>query len=438
MPILDNFNSQFINDVTETENGLMSPHDKTKLNNINLDDIKYIQDGLKEIAEYMVPQFIYGIKIDPTNSSVTYTDDAVGFTPLSVNQSTGVCNYGSWKNIINDVLGVKPCLVKRDGTVLTYLNPNDYTKTIDGNTVDIESGDFGQVLISFNHVYYKFSMHENKLWFQISNKRNDYTWIETAFCAEDGIGSVRDHMYIGSYECAQVNNILQSLSGKDPSFNLSFNEIDSLTSFGVFHMMNIIKKQFVIFLGYLVTKSIDLESKIGNGNIQSNTILKTGTMNTKGLFYGKNTTNEGVKLFGIENLWGNQLKYMNGLVQKLVYVLNKQEISSPEQHIYCKNFYPYDKIENFDDIKKIEPNKSGFISKIEFLTESIYFPSELNGSSTTFYKSFYQNGESMDSSDLLHAIYGGSNIYSYKAGPEFLLLANPDPENVQITTHLIY
>ena len=44
----------------------------------------------------------------------------------------------------------------------------------------------------------------------------------------------------------------------------------------------------------------------------------------------------------------------------------------------------------------------------------------------------------MDSSDLLHAIYGGSNIYSYKAGPEFLLLANPDPENVQITTHLIY
>ena len=74
-------------------------------------------------------------------------------------------------------------------------------------------------------------------------------------------------------------------------------------------------------------------------------------MNTKGLFYGKNTTNEGVKLFGIENLWGNQLKYMNGLVQKLVYVLNKQEISSPEQHIYCKDFYP-------NDIKKIDPNKS--------------------------------------------------------------------------------
>ena len=40
MPILDNFNSQFINDVTETENGLMSPYDKTKLNNINLDDIQ--------------------------------------------------------------------------------------------------------------------------------------------------------------------------------------------------------------------------------------------------------------------------------------------------------------------------------------------------------------------------------------------------------------
>ena len=438
MPILDNFNSQFINDVTETENGLMSPYDKTKLNNINLDDIQYIKDGLKEIEEYMVPQFIYGIKIDPVTNSVTYTDDAVGFAPLSVNQSTGVCNYGSWKNIIENTLGVRPCLVKKDGTVLSYLNPNDYSKTVDGNIADIESGEFGQVMISFNHVYYKFSMHENKLWFQISNKRNDYTWIETAFCAEDGIGSVRDNMYISAYECSQVNNILQSLSNKTPSFNLSFNEIETLSSFGVFNMMNIVKKQFVIFLGYLVTKSIDLESKIGNGNIQSNTILKSGTMNTKGLFYGRNTNTDGVKLFGIENLWGNQLKYMHGLVQKLVYVLSVEDISSPEQHIYCKDFYPYNKIEDFDDIKDIQPNQSGFISDIEFLKESIYFPSKLNGSSTTYYKSFYQNGESMNSSDLLYAIYGGSNQYSYKAGPEFLLLANPDKDSVQITTHLIY
>ena len=44
----------------------------------------------------------------------------------------------------------------------------------------------------------------------------------------------------------------------------------------------------------------------------------------------------------------------------------------------------------------------------------------------------------MNSSDLLYAIYAGSNQYSYKAGPEFLLLANPDKDSVQITTHLIY
>lgn len=438
MPILDNFNSQFINDVSDTDNGLMSPNDKVKLNNINLEDIEYINDGLAEIRQYMIPQFTYGIKIDPTNSSVTYTDDATGFIPLSVNQSTGICNYGSWKDIINNALGIKPCLVKKDGTVLSYLNPNNYSRTIDGNQADIESGEFGQVMIKFNHVYYKFSIYENKLWFQISNKRNDYTWIDTAFFAEDGIGTVRDSMYIGAYECSQVNNILQSLSNKNPSFNLSFNEIETLSNFGIFNMMNIVKKQFIIFLGYLVTKSIDLESKIGNGNINSNSILRTGTMNTKGLFYGKSNSTEGVKLFGIENLWGNQLKYMHGLVQKIIYVLNKENISSPEQHLYCKYFYPYDKINDFDDIKKIEPNQSGFISDIEFLNESIYFPSELNGSSTTFYKSFYQNGESKNNNDILHAIYGGSNKYSYKAGPEFLLLANPDEKDVQITTHLVY
>ena len=110
-----------------------------------------------------------------------------------------------------------------------------------------------------------------------------------------------------------------------------------------------------------------------------------------------------------------------------------------EGNVILKTRYnEIDRIEDFDDIKEIQPNQSGFISDIEFLKESIYFASKLNGSSTTYYKSFYQNGESMNSSDLLYAIYGGSNQYSYKAGPEFLLLANPDKDSVQITTHLIY
>lgn len=442
MPIMDNFETQFIAEVSENANGIMSSYDKTKLDGILLDDIEYIKEGLNEITEYMIPQFIYGIKIDPSNpdpvKSVTYTDDALGFIPLKVDQITGDCNYGSWKNFIDNILGITPCLLKKDGSLISYLNPNNYNQTKDGNIIDIESGSLGQVMIRFKHLYYRFSVDENKIWFQVSNKQNDSTWVDTAYSSEDGIGTVRKEMYIAAYESVQENNILQSISNKLPSFKLPFEQIQELSEFGVFHMMNIVKKQYITFLGYLITKSINLEGTIGNGNIAGD-LLKTGDMNNKGLFYGKSTQVDGVKLFGIENLWGNQLEYMNGIIQKLVYKLEPDTgLTHPEQHIYIKEFYPYNKIEDFDDLGIIESNKAGFISSIRFLTDSIYFPNILNGSSTTYFKSYYQNGESKDSSDKLYGLYSGSNLYGDKAGPEFLTLAYTDSKITEVTTHIIY
>lgn len=442
MPILDNFDSQFINIASELENGLMSSYDKTKLDSILLDDIDYITNELQDLKDHMEEQFIYGIKIDTTNPNqndcVTYTDDSATYQPLKVNQTTGECSYGSWKNIIDNILGVTPCLVKNTGQTLIKLNPDDYTKTIDGNSIDIESGEFGQVMIRFNHIYYKFSVEDKYIRFQISNKRIDNTWIDTVFASEDGIGTIKNYMYISAYEAVQKNNILQSVSNGLPSFKLSYEQIEKLTEFGVFHMMNIIKKQFVTFLGYLVTKSIDLQGNIGNGNITGE-VLKTGTMNDKGLFYGKNNTIEGVKLFGIENLWGNQLKYMHGIIQKLVHNLNIETgMIEDEQHIFTKEFFPYNKIEDFNDCGKIEPNTYGYISSIRFLTNSIYLPDKLDGSSTTYYNSYFQNGESNDSSHKLYGIYGGNKKYTDKTGSEFLLLGYIDPEYNDATTHLIY
>lgn len=442
MPIFDKFNSQFINIASETENGLMSSFDKTKLDNILISDIDYIINGVEEVNDHMKPQFIYGIKIDTTdpdkNKCVTYTDNSRTFVPLKVDQSTGICNYGSWRDIIYNILGVQPCLVKNNGNVIFKLNPNDYSQTIDGNPIDIESGDFGQVMIRFNHIYYKFSVEDKYIKFQISNKRIDQTWIETAFMAEDGIGTVKDYMYISAYEAVQKNNILQSVSNSLPSYKLDYDRMVQLSQFGVFHMINIAKKQFITFLGYLITKSIDLKGNIGTGNI-SNEVIKTGTMNTKGLFYGKNNNADGVKLFGIENLWGNQLKYMNGIIQKQVNVLNNETNTvDKEQHLFIKEFFPYDKIEDFDDCGKIDPNMYGYISSIRFLSKSIYIPDKLDGSSNTYYTSFFQNGESLNTNDKLHGIYGGSNQYGDKVGPEFLLLGNINFNEIEVTTHLIY
>ena len=77
---------------------------------------------------------LYGVRIDTANSNpstaLTYTDDAVGFTPASGNN--GAFSYGSWADKF-PFNAIKPCLYK-NGAVNYYLNPNDYTKKIDGVT----------------------------------------------------------------------------------------------------------------------------------------------------------------------------------------------------------------------------------------------------------------------------------------------------------------
>lgn len=78
------------------------------------------------------------VLIDTTNSNpntcCSYADDAV-------NMAVGSSEWDTF-------FGHKPCLFK-NGEVVKYLNPNDYTKDVDGNDVDITSGDAGDVMIEF-------------------------------------------------------------------------------------------------------------------------------------------------------------------------------------------------------------------------------------------------------------------------------------------------
>lgn len=45
-----------------------------------------------------------------------------------------------------------------------------------------------------------------------------------------------------------------------------------------------------------------------------NLLLETGTMNGKGLFWGENAGKAGVKVFGMENYYGNQWRRTVGLI----------------------------------------------------------------------------------------------------------------------------
>lgn len=72
---------------------------------------------------------VYGWHVDPSISdpaqAVTYLADAVGKTPAAMGAST--FSYGDWANAF---FMPRPCMLRSDGTVAYYLNPNDYTQKL--------------------------------------------------------------------------------------------------------------------------------------------------------------------------------------------------------------------------------------------------------------------------------------------------------------------
>ena len=266
----------------------------------------------------------YGIKIDTTNTSpadaVTYTDDAIGFTPLSVNQSTGACNYGSWgeQDFIENFLGCRPCLYK-NGARVGYLNPNDYSKFTNGTTADITSGSAGDVMVEFKKLWYKFSKVDSDIYFQIADyDRSEDGFVTTAFTSEDD-GHDVDYMYYGAYEGCLDGNKWRSLSDKRSTLNI--NHADTRTyckNNGIkYGMENWAKRWYILGLLMLVCKGRDMSSTIGQGCWQQSSeshAVSTGSMNSRGLFYGRSIYTEGVKCFGIENMWGNYWNCIDGVV----------------------------------------------------------------------------------------------------------------------------
>lgn len=82
----------------------------------------------------------YGYCINKSESDpyerVEYLYDAANLSPAYMDFENNVFNYGDWENswFITDN---KPCMLKYDGTVDHYLNPNDYTLKKDGTNSDI-------------------------------------------------------------------------------------------------------------------------------------------------------------------------------------------------------------------------------------------------------------------------------------------------------------
>jgi hypothetical protein len=223
------------------------------------------------------------------------------------------------------LLGLKPCIL-RNGTVVSYLDINDYTKDTEGNTVDLSVlGD--DVMLEIPRMGYKVEETSNEVFkITISNDITDESLDFSAFSLDDW-GDC-DKLYYGVYKGYVDNNALYSSYDKTPSGThtlANFREYAKSRGTGYIDV-SYAADEMLQLLYCLTVQNTNGQSAIGlghiyAGNAQSN-VKKTGGSEAYGPFMQlasstARTTNKGYhsKCLGIEDFWGNISQFEDGLIK---------------------------------------------------------------------------------------------------------------------------
>ncbi len=259
---------------------------------------------------------IYGVRIDfrdgedsPT-AAVTYTDNAVGFTPM--NGNNGNFQWGSWQTIFNN-MGIKPCLFK-NGAVEYYLDPSNFAKKADGVTdADITSGADGDVMIEFPRIYWKFNSPEAG----VLDVQFSIDSFDGSVCLAHTRGSnVRNKVYCSAYGGSVASSKLRSLSGATIAANVTHPASTTNAQANgagyeqfTFYGLTMLQVLYVVFF-----RSLDSQTALGRGYVDGNSAtVVTGARNASGMFYGETGGKQQMKFCGVEDFWGNVRWWVDGL-----------------------------------------------------------------------------------------------------------------------------
>lgn len=275
---------------------------------------------------------LYGFRICGPESSpysrVEYIGANRNYEPAGMDFANDKFNYGSWENAFF-IKNLKPVMLYSDGSIAYELDKNDYSLKVDGTASDIDNVNFdGNAMIGFPTIWFKSYQTGIYKYVFISNKQLDEDY--HAYSHTDNNGQIIDYCFVRMFEGSLINSKLRSISGQSLMVsNTAANEItyataNNTTSDVIWYTGLVNDMQMINRLLILISKSTNTQATFGYGHYtggsSASSLLKTGTMNDKGLFWGTNTTGKGVKVFGIENWWGNAWERIGG------YILNSYKI----------------------------------------------------------------------------------------------------------------
>ena len=376
----------------------------------------------------------------------SYADDAV-------NMQSGASANTQWQ----EFFGYKPCLFK-NGQVVGYLNPNDYSKFENGGTADITSGNAGDVMIEFPRRGIRCVKDGNTIRISMTDAPNDPDF---KYYAHQRGNDSKDAFYVGAYLGSIPNSgtirpnsrvpetaLLRSISSQtlpdivvDQSVDCSeqYHKCFQTTAHQAgsgYEYMPYTLWSYIQIMYVLQFKNLDSINTIGYRKEADYDVYQTGSANTRGLIYINSNTNS-TKVFGFEDLM--LFPFMcDGIAvnfhitsNKFVYIalgIDSYNIDYDQYTLVCdwNDYYGYTLPDDF-------------ISSVLGTTEAPFIPIASSGSSTTYYCDSFEfssnsSSESGASRPAIAGKYLNSPVESYRdRGGIFHLSDTPDANNAAVT-----
>lgn len=262
--------------------------------------------------------YVYGydLNVDDPNpeTRVSYPDDVDNYKYKSAKMNFGGSfDYGDWPSRGGTQFMPKPCMLTYEGKVRAYLNPIDYGQIDSGDVVSVTDMSVkGNAMMEWNKIYTK-RWEENGIYhFRCSDIKVDEDY--ECWCNYDKnnkeIGHFYTPIYSGCVETIDKDSGLyrmRSMSGQENlvSIDASMGIMYAQANGDDWYTEVLADRLLINDLLTMIGKSTDHQSVFGYGVTEADGPIVTGTMDTKGLFWGSDDGTSGVKVFGMENYWGN-------------------------------------------------------------------------------------------------------------------------------------
>lgn len=382
--------------------------------------------GSKKIKELDA----YGFLIDQTKDDVVieYVGINKNYNPAHMDYSTGTFEYGDWSDVFF-IKNTKPCIVFNTGKIYHYLDKNNFF--VNEENVSVENyvkGTYGHcTMIEFPKIYWKVvNIQKNVDVVWVSDKKLDEEF--ECYANKNVYGEEIDKFYVSAFEsilngsdvvsCANNNLYLIGTTSSTNKLSSYFSFVNKKNSGDiVWSMMKRCDKTIIIFLLVLMSKSIDCQKKYGNGNVEGynysvsgKNAIRAGSMVKEGMFKGYDVTNgKGVKVFGIENFWGNTVKQVrcSYMEDENVYIKMIEGTATANTQFGASRDI-FDFYFNLNDTVNLENGKMKLIKKMHVGNYG-FFPKELAESDSEADKYFKDAAYFTGSGYCLEG-YGGHNF----------------------------